>query len=369
MSDLGLKQMLAVFLAISMLRPYPISAAPSAAVLGSISSYGTVTVGDLASPSENTLFAGDLVNTDVGSAVVQYKEGTRVLLAMNSTAQFTAGEVQLQAGQMTFRTASEQVPVFHASSLRLEAAPSSAANVILNDRKATVSVTEGTVRVVDPTGAPLASIQAGEARLFAMAASPAAASPAPPAVPAAPQMGGGNGTVWLLALGVATAATALAIAGLVRANNANDKADAAASQAASLQSAIDSLEGQIAAAQGQITTLQGQITTLQGQIAALQSSGSAQAAQIAALQGTVSTLQGQVTALQSLNASLQGQIAALESQVAALESSGSAQAAQIAALEAQNTALQGQIAGLQAQINTLLALIADLQQQLDNISP
>jgi len=368
MSDLGLKQMLAVFLAISMLRPYPISAAPSAAVLGSISSYGTVTVGDLASPSENTLFAGDLVNTGVGSAVVQYKDGTRVLLAMNSTAQFTAGEVQLQAGQMTFRTASEQVPVFHASSLRLEAAPSSSANVILNDRKATISVTEGAVRVVDPTGARLASVQAGEARLFAMA-SPAAAAPPAPAAPAAPQMGGGNGTVWLLALGVATAATALAIAGLVRANNANDKADAAASQAASLQSAIDSLEGQIAAAQGQITTLQGQITTLQGQIAALQTSGSAQAAQIAALQGTVSTLQGQVTALQSLNASLQGQIAALESQVAALESSGSAQAAQIAALEAQNTALQGQIAGLQAQINTLLALIADLQQQLDNISP
>jgi len=333
MRDASLKQMLAIFLAVLMLRPFPAAAAPAAAVLGSISSYGTVTVGDLASPSENTLFAGDLVNTGVGSAVVQYKEGTRVLLAMNSTAQFTAGEVQLQAGQMTFRTASEQVPVFHASSLRLEAAPSSAANVILNDQKASVSVTQGTVRVVDPTGVPLASIPAGEARLFAMASLPAAAAPSA-AAPAAPQMGGGNGTVWLLALGIAAVATSLGIAGLVRANNADDSAEAAAAQ--------------ITALQGTINTLQGQITTLQGQIATLQSSGTAQAAQIAALQSTVTALQNTINTLQTTVSSLQG--------------TNSAQAAQI-------NSLLAQIAALQTQVSSLLAQIADLQQQIDAISP
>ena len=205
--------MLAVFLAVLLLRPFPMSAAPSAAVLGSISSYGAVTVGDLASPAANTLFTGDLVNTHAGTAVIQYKEGTRVLLGRDSSAQFTTDEVQLQAGQMTFHSASDQRPVFHASSLRLESAPSSSANVILDDRKATVSVTEGAVRVVDPTGVPLASIQAGEARLFAMA-SPAAAPPAS-AVPAAPQFGGSNATVWLLALGTAAVGLAIGINALI----------------------------------------------------------------------------------------------------------------------------------------------------------
>ena len=333
MYNLNLKQMLGVFLAVLMLRPYPMSAAPAAAVLGSISSYGRVTVGDLASPAENTLFAGDLVNTGVGSAVVQYKAGTRVLLGMNSSAQFTAGEVQLQAGQMTFRTASEQGPVFHASSLRLEPAPSSSANVILNDQKASVSVTQGTVRVVDPTGVPLASIPAGEARLFAMASLPVAAAPSA-AAPAAPQMGGGNGTVWLLALGIAAVATSLGIAGLVRANNADDSAEAAAAQ--------------ITALQGTINTLQGQITTLQGQIATLQSSGTAQAAQIAALQSTVTALQNTINTLQTTVSSLQG--------------TNSAQAAQI-------NSLLAQIAALQTQVSSLLAQIADLQQQIDAISP
>ena len=284
MFRMNFKQMLSVFLAILMLRPFPMQAAPTPAVLGSISSYGAVTVGELSAPAENTLFAGDLVSTRIGSAVIQYKQGTRVLLTMDSSAQFTPSAVQLQKGQMTFRSSSVQGPVFQASSLRLEpTVASSSANVILNDGKASVAVTEGAVRVVDPTGAPLASIQAGEARLFAMASAAAAPAAPPTASAAAPQAGGGNGTVWLLALGVAAAGASLGIAGLIRANNANDSADAAAAENAVLQ-------GQLAALQGTITTLQGQITTLQAQIATLQSSGSAQAGQITSLLAQIATL-------------------------------------------------------------------------------
>jgi hypothetical protein len=231
MFQLSVKRMLAVLLSVLMLRPFPLEAAPTAAVLGSISSYGVVTVGDQTAPMESTLFAGDQVKTGAGSAVIQYTEGTRVLLSDDSSAQFAASNVQLQSGQMTFRSGAERGTTFLASSLRLEpAAANSSANIILKDGKASVAVTEGTVRVVDPTGAKLATIQAGQAGVFTMAsaatASAAATPPAPSAAAAAPQArGAAAGTVWLLALGVASAGTIVGITGLVRANNAQDRAD------------------------------------------------------------------------------------------------------------------------------------------------
>jgi hypothetical protein len=225
MLHLSPKQMLAVLLSIVMIRPFSAEAAPAAAVLGSISAYGEVSVGAVSVPAESTLFAGDMVNTVGGKAVIQYKEGARVLLASDSSAQFSAGEVQLQKGQMTFRSAAAGGPVFNATSLRLEpAAANSSANVVLKDGKASVSVTEGILQIVDPSGAKLASIKAGETRLFAMAsppASPAAASPAP-AAPAPQALAGGTRT-WVLvaaATGVAIT-TALAI---TLNNNASDNA-------------------------------------------------------------------------------------------------------------------------------------------------
>lgn len=212
MLRMNLKQILSATLAVLMLRPYPMQAASSAAVLGSISSYGAVTVGEIAAPAENTLFSGDLVNTHVGSAVAQYKAGTRVLVAKESSVQFSADAVQLRKGQMTFRTASEQGPIFQASSLRLEAiTPQSSANVVVLDGKASIMVTEGTVRAVDPTGVSLALIKAGETKLFAMASAPAAsASAVPAASPAAsapPAIVFTPVTTWVLIAGVMTMVT------------------------------------------------------------------------------------------------------------------------------------------------------------------
>ena len=337
MQPLKTRDMLSILLSVLLIHPYPVQAATPAAVLGSISSYGAVSVGAVIAPSEGTLFAGDLVNTRLGSAVIQYKEGARVLLAMDSSAQFTASTVQLQKGQMTFRSASENGPMFSASSLRLEpAAANSSANVILNEGRASVAVTEGAVRVVDPTGVRLADLEAGEARLFAMAVPPAAAA-ASPAVPAAPQASTESKTIWLLALGVSAVATSLGIAALVRANDASDKADEAAAK-------NTELTAQITALQGTINTLQGQITTLQGQIAALQSSSSAQ-------QATINSLQGQVTALQAT-------INALQSTITSLQAANSSQAAQITSLLNQVAALQQQIAALQAEIDRLRQCLA-----------
>jgi ferric-dicitrate binding protein FerR (iron transport regulator) len=225
MLQMSPKQMLAVLLAIVMIRPFPAQAAPAAAVLGSISTYGAASVGVVSAPAESTLFAGDLVNTGVGNAVVQYKEGARVVLASDSSAQFSADEVRLQKGQMTFRSAAEGGPVFNATSLRLEpAAANSSANVVLKDGTASVSVSEGVLQVVDPTGAKLASIKAGETKLFAMASAAPAPAAASPAAAAPPKVIGGV-PIWgvVLAVGAVAITTATAI---ILNNNASDNAAA-----------------------------------------------------------------------------------------------------------------------------------------------
>ena len=79
---------------------------------------------------------------------------------------------------MAFRAGSGGGPAFAASTLRLEPlAAHSAASVSLNDGKAQATVTEGAWRVLDPSGAQLVSLKAGETALLAMA-SAAALSPA-----------------------------------------------------------------------------------------------------------------------------------------------------------------------------------------------
>jgi hypothetical protein len=84
---------------------------------------------------------------------------------------------------------------------------------------ARVSVREISLNLVPPSGVPLASLRTGEARPLG---EPTAASPA---FPPSPQIGAGSGANrgWLLALGIAIVGTSLAIAALVRANDADDR--------------------------------------------------------------------------------------------------------------------------------------------------
>ena len=177
-------------------------AGATASAIGSINSYGAVTVGKASAPASSTLFAGDVVNTDTGNAVVQYEQGARVLLAKSSSAVFSPKAVELKNGQMSFNTNSSRDIIFSATSLRLE--PMSAktsADVTVNDGKASVTVKEGSVRAVDPSGAQLAGIPAGEAKLFAMAvppaSAPAASAHAPAAASAAP-IPAAIGLLWLV---------------------------------------------------------------------------------------------------------------------------------------------------------------------------
>ena len=202
MFSLNGKQILSVVLASLMVYPYPMQAGSPAAIVGSMNSYGPVMVGENTTPAESTLFAGDLVNTHSGNAVVRYTDGARVLLAKSSTAVFSPKSVELQQGQMSFQTVSSKDVVFRATSLRLEPmTEKTSADVTVKDGKATISVTEGSVRAVDPSGASLAVIPAGEAKLFAMAvppaASAAAAASASASASAAPLPAGAM-VVWVL---------------------------------------------------------------------------------------------------------------------------------------------------------------------------
>ena len=196
-------------------------AASSAAVLGSINSYGPVMVGESAAAPEATLFAGDLVDTKTGNAVVQYKQGSRILLAKSSSALFSSASVELKKGQMTFRSASPKEIVFQATSLRLEpVTKKTLANVTVDEGKASISVQEGAIRAVDPSGKVLGEIPAGKTQLFAMAVPPSAsaAPSAPAASAAAPPVTSAATAIWL-ALGVAAATTATFVTAAVTDND------------------------------------------------------------------------------------------------------------------------------------------------------
>jgi hypothetical protein len=256
MLKLRMKQLLALFLCGLLAQPLPVMAepapAPPGAVLGSVTARGLVSVGEAQVPGMSALFSGDLVRTGMGSALIQYQDGVRVILGSETLASFSSSRVELQKGQMSFSTESGG-PQFAASTLRLEpASAKSAANVSLADHKATVAVTEGSLRIVDPTGVQLASLRAGEARLFEEA-SAAAPSPAPPAaaVPPVPQAGGGTGIsrAWLLVLGIGMVAIPLGIAKGLRGNDGD--------------ACGDELRTQLSQAQAQAAALQTQVRNLQ----------------------------------------------------------------------------------------------------------
>ena len=304
MLKLKMKQLLALFLCGLFVRPVPIMAGPDAtasprAVLGSVTSRGMVQVGEVQVPGMSALFSGDQVRTLAGNAMIQYQDGVRVVLGNESLASFSSARVELQKGQMSFSTETAK-PLFAASTLRIEpTSAKSAANVTLQDRKATVAVTEGTFKVVDPSGAQLASLRAGEARLFEEAS---AALPSPPAAAAAapPPQGGGGGTLsraWLVALAVGIAGTSLGIAGIVKANDADDRADQAATDANQARAQAAAAQAQITAAQATVAALTTQVTALRTQLTALQAqvtAGNVQVANLAAALANLDRLQGQL---------------------------------------------------------------------------
>jgi hypothetical protein len=287
-----MRQLLALFLCGLLVRPLPVVAEPAAApgaVLGSVTSRGSVHVGDSQIPGMSALFSGDQVRTGVGSALIQYQDGVRVILGAGSLASFSSTRVELQKGQMSFATESGG-PQFAASTLRIEpVSTKSAANVTLADHKATVAVTEGSLRVVDPSGVQLASLRAGEARLFEEV-SPALPSP-PSAQPAAtpPQAGGGGLSRWWLAvLGIGAVAIPLGIAKGLRGND--------------VDGCTDQLRTQLLDAQAQTTALQTQVRDLQTRAASLAAAAARDGVILPDLPGTIANLsqvEAQVNSTQS----------------------------------------------------------------------
>lgn len=322
------KQFLAVLLCLSVLDPtglFASSVKNDRTVLGSIESHGAVRVGEILIPSQATLFAGDRVQTNNGGAMIQYRQGVRVSLGSESIADFTPARVQLERGLMNFQTSSNAV-AFAASTLRLEPATAkTSVNVSFQGSKASVSVSEGSLKVIDPSGVQLASLKAGEARLFEEASASAASAPAPSAssapAPAAPPQGGqssaGSSRKWLIGVGAAVVGASLGIAGLVRANDANDRADSQATQNATLSAQVTQIQSQNAALSAQVTALRAQAASLQAQLVSLASQSNAvkaiqadlaaQLAELAKVEGQLSAAQQQTTQLLAQIASQGGQ--------------------------------------------------------------
>ena len=306
------RQFLAVLLCLWIANAPNISAASAAATprtaIGSIQSHGAVRVGEILAASDSTLFAGDRVQTNNGGASVQYREGVRITLGSESVATFTPERVQIERGLMTFQTIANNRVSFAASSLRLE--PSSAktvGNVVFKDSRASVSVSEGTVKVLDPSGVQLAALNAGDARVF----EEAAAEPPSAAAPAAAPQGGSSGSShkWaLIGIGAGVVGASLGIAGLVRANDANDQADQSTS-------ALAAAQAQLAAAQTQANALAARIAALgtaSANAAAIQADLALQIARLTQAQAALNTIVSQLAAGQITPAQAQQQLTALQ---------------------------------------------------------
>jgi hypothetical protein len=352
------KTFLSLLLSLLIVNPSGMFAASTTVVaprspLGSIDSYGSVRVGEILVPGETTLFAGDRVQTNNGGAVVQYRKGARVSLAAESVADFAPSKVQLEKGLMRFETSSNGLS-FSASTLRLEPTTvKTIANVTLSDSKASVSVTEGTLKVMDPSGVQLASLNAGEARMFEEA--PASASPAPSASvpsPAAPPQagssgqassGGGSDHHWLIAAGIALAGLGVGIGALVHANDAESSANAASANATAAAASAAQAQSQVAALTTQLSALQTQAASLQAQLNASVSASN-----------QLKALSAQLTAQVAALAQVQAQLTSLLSQIASQGGVATpAQLSQLQSLSSQESTIESNLANIGNGINTI----------------
>ena len=242
--------------------------------VGMIETHGAVRVGGVVTPSSSTLFAGDRVQTESGGASVRYRQGDQIILASESIAAFNPSKIQLEKGLMTFQTTSVSGIEFSAATLRLEpSSPKTSVNVTLRNNHASVAVSEGSLNVVDPSGIQLASLRAGEARMFEEA--PSSSAPSPAAAPASPAAQKGSMMAhhkWLI-VGLASAITAGAVgAGLAMHSNDssnNDSAELAAlrEQAAALQASATALQTRIAGLNQNDPNVRTAVTNLQSQLA------------------------------------------------------------------------------------------------------
>ncbi len=159
------------FLATLLSLALPYAAMADAAAIGTLSAYGEVRLGSAEAPSGATVFDGQRVTTGAGGeAVIALGDTTRIALGRATQARLSTEGIVLERGSARFETAPKQAPIF-AAGLRLEPeAGTSSVEASLRSRgRVNVAVLSGGIRVLDPSGAALASVRAGQALLFGLA--------------------------------------------------------------------------------------------------------------------------------------------------------------------------------------------------------
>ncbi len=152
------------------------------APLGSLNAYGLVKLGSMDVPSGASVFDGQIVSTGrSGKALLALRDQTRVALGHATRARVSRKSVVLEEGAAQFTSVTPSGTPIFAGALRLEpVSPSASLEASILERgRVNVAVWTGNVRVLDPSGAAVGRLRAGQALVFGLAALGEKAAPAP----------------------------------------------------------------------------------------------------------------------------------------------------------------------------------------------
>jgi hypothetical protein len=379
------KAMALVVAVFTVLSTAPVSAAElaaPAAVVGSVSSVGTVQLRGVRIAQDATLFAGDTVRSSDGYAKLSLTAGHRVELGPNSQIIVNDGalapQIALASGSVAFTASGSSALRMNVDPFLVTMTDAGSGLLSLNGTDALgVRAEKGAVRVENTLSKESFMIYPGQARLFGRSSGEVAqslgdiASTLPTPLPAAgapmpaplPQAGSGmsNGA-WIAIVAAVGGGVGLGAFFAGRAGQVDEDDLNAAN------SSLASANADLAAANASVTSLNGQISTLQSDVAARD-------AQIASLEASNSTatlnLQNQLIGVQNAAAleinSLQTQLAAAEVEVSAAYVQAAIAASGVgssAALSAQADVITAEVIQLQTEITTISANISDVKAQI-----
>ncbi len=131
------------------LLPFPLFATDTGAAMLYVK--GTAWLNGTAIPDSSAIFPGDMIQTKPGSAASITYAGSNVVIGSDSLAQFEAGRVELQHGQLTVVSQSTIVQVDDVSIAPVKGSPAEF-NVGEADGQVLIFARKGSVTVSDASG-------------------------------------------------------------------------------------------------------------------------------------------------------------------------------------------------------------------------